>query len=1294
MQRVIKFNGGDMMDDKQLNYFGKILNSARKFEDLHISAVLAIYLALSAALFAILKYSLISLQNPLSDFLFQWQSYFYPLQTLFLKFQLINLNPQIINQSYVANMSQIGWVYFIFVSILNLLLVLFIAALYNTLVQKLLIISDQFSLLTKKLLKVVIISSFIFGLIGIIITSVFGNRHESLTKVFLILCLFIALWIINELKSCYGIEWKRAVIIFILVNALFPIALMLVIFYTVIDFKFLKKSAPIYDRTISLWFGIVPSPAQTFNRMSIGLSTPIIFSLTIFTGLFGLGIIYNFPTISEIHHAFQPFALGFVNLFHKTELAALITMDNFNWNSFENVAFDSLRYIYLFISFVFSFIIMAALVDHTAWMVMKRNKNFKTTLSYLLSITSSVTFYYLVISFLAVLAGYYIRLILGISNPDLESAFLKSLAFTISSIFFIALNIYYVRAFSHIYNMNIAESVLLWLSSLVLLPFSLSILLINAAIEISSWILVDRRIKKLKADIDNLSTITASTPHEDVNTAIEQFSQHLKNRFIYNSIARKRIDMSGALKAVLDHRPVMMITNLLTMADGNDPDLSDDAVRWLSDVFKIETKSHIRLFYHMFEQKIRTSILSKITSRLDKSTIWHKILSDYYELISEPQLTEIQRDNLKRISEYYQKLNNDPLAPEFALIYKIIFTIASIGGITEITRCEKPITAYLQILSPNEVAMQNIFKLFLRISNYQDLFERLGDENKTSFVSMQLGLLVEIDRELDTLKGRDLEKRLLQSLTPRLQNWTMRQNEMLRGSAELIIDLKTKRIPAHEQQGTIVVEIQNAGNALAQNIRLALKAQESDFYKVVSDVMRTTPLMESKANHFFEFTISPRKAGAQRLLFSITYMDIDKQEFTYEYADILHFTERETTDKRKYEIGELINPFIAGTAVADPNMFFGRKNEFQRIRENLEVQSHDNVIVLHGQRRTGKSSILLQMEHHLGRDRYICVFINLEGIISSGMANLLFRIATLITRELEKYNIKIDRPALNDFLKEPSDFFSYTFLPAVYQAIGNRRLLLMLDEFEQIENRVNDGKLDRDIFPFLRHLMQYSEQLSFILAGARQLKEMRSDYWSVLFNITRYVKVGFLDKESSHKLICEPVKQHVNYDPYAIEKIYRVTAGQPYFIQLICHELFNRYRREKKNYLTVQDVNVALREVILTGSGHLDYIWNMATWPEKIVLSALADIAMYDNERVRLSNMGMRLKELHSPMDDRKIREALSHLIDIEILTGDAHFDSFAFRIDLVRLWLKEAHSIGKAIEDYQKYETEGGGSK
>lgn len=121
----------------------------------------------------------------------------------------------------------------------------------------------------------------------------------------------------------------------------------------------------------------------------------------------------------------------------------------------------------------------------------------------------------------------------------------------------------------------------------------------------------------------------------------------------------------------------------------------------------------------------------------------------------------------------------------------------------------------------------------------------------------------------------------------------------------------------------------------------------------------------------------------------------------------------------------------------------------------------------------------------------------------------------------------------------------------------------------------------------MRHLMQHSEGLSFIFVGTRRLEEMSADYWSVLFNIALYERITYLSEDAAIRLITEPVAPDLVYDDLAIDKILRVTAGHPYFVQLVCYTLVQRANSERTGYVTISDVNAGLDEMLSLGEVHL-----------------------------------------------------------------------------------------------------------
>ena len=147
----------------------------------------------------------------------------------------------------------------------------------------------------------------------------------------------------------------------------------------------------------------------------------------------------------------------------------------------------------------------------------------------------------------------------------------------------------------------------------------------------------------------------------------------------------------------------------------------------------------------------------------------------------------------------------------------------------------------------------------------------------------------------------------------------------------------------------------------------------------------------------------------------------------------------------------------------------------------------------------------------------------MQGKAARGTLDFLYSLADDIVYTLEDQGITLDLPPRSDFADSPEFFFRSRFLRSVYEGCRpsartvNRKkhLLLMFDEFEELQKRVEDGKLEPEIFPFLRNLMQHEEPLDFVFAGTHKLEELGAEYWSILFNIASYKKITFLSHDDA-----------------------------------------------------------------------------------------------------------------------------------------------------------------------------------
>ena len=376
------------------------------------------------------------------------------------------------------------------------------------------------------------------------------------------------------------------------------------------------------------------------------------------------------------------------------------------------------------------------------------------------------------------------------------------------------------------------------------------------------------------------------------------------------------------------------------------------------------------------------------------------------------------------------------------------------------------------------------------------------------------------------------------------------------------------------------------------------------------------------------------------------------------------------------------NPYATGKPLrAGSPVFFGREDVFAFIRENLGGRAGENMLILVAERRMGKTSILRQLPLRLG-ETIIPVFIDCQGMgMEPGMANLLYDISLEVQRGLAENGVKVELPPLVDFEARPTHAFERQLLPEAQAALGDRTLLFLIDEFEELEARVRSGDLEEKVFAYLRHLMQHLEGVGFLFAGTHRLEELTADYWSTLFNIALYRRVGLLEENAARRLISEPVSEYgLVYDDLALDKMLKATAGHPYFLQLLCHTLVNIRNRERINYATVGDVNRALEEMLELGEAHLTFLWEQAAPRERAILAALAHLVSAGEVGTARAVTSL-LADCGLETDPAEVEEAMQQLAAQDLLRwGGEERACYEFRIDLVRLWIERFKSLTQAV--------------
>ncbi|HEU5375787.1 MAG TPA: ATP-binding protein [Ktedonobacteraceae bacterium] len=380
------------------------------------------------------------------------------------------------------------------------------------------------------------------------------------------------------------------------------------------------------------------------------------------------------------------------------------------------------------------------------------------------------------------------------------------------------------------------------------------------------------------------------------------------------------------------------------------------------------------------------------------------------------------------------------------------------------------------------------------------------------------------------------------------------------------------------------------------------------------------------------------------------------------------------------------DPYTTGTPIRDKRMCYGREEELAYLQDNLTRTTVRNLLVLYGQRRAGKTTLLYQLANSPALTPHVSVLVDLQSL-TYGLTpgNFFLKIAHAIYKKLRSQGLcppSLERAEFVGQTGVPADpqFAFDCFLDEVEPLLHERKLILLLDEFEVLEDQMNRGKLQPEIFEYLRSLMQRREYMHFLLSGTNHIEKLTREYWSVFFNIAaHYLLPSHITQAGAEALITEPVQGSLEYDPLAVAEIRRLTADQPYLIHLVCRSLVDHCNRQQKNYATLNDVNEVLSEVMEIGKIHFHWLWERIDPFAQILLLIIAGGSRDEARQFSFTEIIEIYQQQGIACSRDKLIDSLKQLLEKNVIEMDEGanqedvFDDARYRVSigLFRQWLR-----------------------
>ena len=287
------------------------------------------------------------------------------------------------------------------------------------------------------------------------------------------------------------------------------------------------------------------------------------------------------------------------------------------------------------------------------------------------------------------------------------------------------------------------------------------------------------------------------------------------------------------------------------------------------------------------------------------------------------------------------------------------------------------------------------------------------------------------------------------------------------------------------------------------------------------------------------------------------------------------------------EFEEIPNPFSATAdsgPVQDEKMFYGRTEYIEGIKNSV-LESSSKCVIIYGQKRSGKSSVLYHLKKQLNQStNAFCISFSLGEIVDDLSAQTFYyKILSEIEDTLESITNtekpSFTAPTLSELNEAPSIVFNdymKKFRKACAATNGweKKNLVLLLDEFTYIYTAIQKKFLSEQFMKTWKSLIEKS-YFSSVLIGQDIMPKFKKAYQNE-FGIAEDKRLSYLSKEDARKLIVEPIwddkRNRSRYLGKALDLIIDYTSSNPYYIQIFCARLVDYMNSQKAISVTEADI--------------------------------------------------------------------------------------------------------------------------
>lgn len=658
----------------------------------------------------------------------------------------------------------------------------------------------------------------------------------------------------------------------------------------------------------------------------------------------------------------------------------------------------------------------------------------------------------------------------------------------------------------------------------------------------------------------------------------------------------------------------------------------------------------------------------------DENNLKHKILS-LFDVIYEDDIYKKKKILTK--SQSHEKL---PLLKQH--IEEIEHSMINLN-MTSLSGFNSFRNKYFKLLKGNE----KVIKLFLCESIYSELeniFKEIDTYLKSQNMQFYNDLVRKLEDYISILKEINSEYNNLFLLTPLSQLIDLIKDDFTLNNpdakiSKLKISSTGKRYPLSKKNINIDLFIKLTNE------------EEGKAYDTYIEILHSNSLVIDKSKQYIG-TIDGKKIV--RVKFDATIKDIHDvltvnvkvtwKDFTQkEYSsskDLTFYSQRVDIDWDEFKASEC----YSREAIENENELIGRRDILDELFNGLDKNKTIKSYCIHGQKRIGKTSIAKVLKERLDKNKEKFLVLYIEGgdyVDGEDFRNTVNNLGTKICKQISRANPKISHlniPSFNGSLQPLVDFLDdVTFI------LEDLKIVFMLDEFDEISSKLYKRDDIGNAFFLTIRSISSKPNYSFILIGGEKINFIISIQGKHL-NKFKSHRVDYFDKEhwSEFKdLVEKPVENYLDITDEAINLLYEITAGNPFFTNVICETMMEIAIEKKDSFVTDVEMDEAIKKSVETAEAQIfSHFWEDGikedndkeeeiSYKRRKVLLALSELEKYKENLTKEKIIDKLIGEL----SELEIKNILKEFTERTILIENE--GRFIFRINFFKDWLVDGGS-------------------